>query len=52
MVVKTYPIIKITAVTISLLVGRKTNMKAVIQLINHKDTNAILTPLGVIREHS
>ena len=47
-VVKTYPIIKITAVTIPLRVGRKTNMKAAIQLINHKDTNAILTRLGVI----
>ena len=42
------PIINITAVTTSLLVGGKTNMKAVIQLINHKDTNAILTRLGVI----
>ena len=46
-VVRTYPISEITAANISFLFGRRTYMKAVIQLVNHKDINTIVTRLEV-----
>ena len=46
-VVRTYPITEITPAIISVPFGRKINRKGETQLVNHKDTNTIVTRLGV-----
>ena len=47
-VVGTYPITEITPAIISVPFGRKINRKGETQLVNHKDTNTIVTRLGVV----
>ena len=46
-VVRTYPITEITPGIISMPFGRKITRKGKMQLVNHKDTNTIVTRLGV-----
>ena len=47
MVVRTYPRTEITPAAISMPFGRKIYRKAATQLVNHKDTNTIVTRMGV-----